>query len=140
LYPDQAICALLLSFVHLIAEAHLVHWACNPELVWKKIKFLKNILVYLRIIAHLTSLCTKAIKVYRTTMSEVHSKGFQECSHKKTKEGNKQLERRLFTWEVPNPNVISPRFPHHRSSPPPTSHTQSCVPIGKHPRPWASIV
>jgi hypothetical protein len=29
---------LLLPLVHLVVEAHLVHWACNPEPIWKKIK------------------------------------------------------------------------------------------------------
>jgi len=69
----------------------------------------------------------------------MRSEGFQECPHIKAKEGNKQLEQGLFTWEVPNPNVVSPHFPHphHRSSPPPTSHTESRIPIGQHPGPWA---
>jgi hypothetical protein len=77
-----------------------------------------------------------------TTTTEVHSEGFQECPHRKAKEGNKQQERGLFTREVPNPNAVSPRFPHHhhRPSPPPTGHTESSVPIGQHPGPWASTV
>ncbi len=41
LHPDRAICALLLPLVHLVTEAHLVHWACNPEPVQKKINKLR---------------------------------------------------------------------------------------------------
>jgi len=70
--------------------------------------FGKKLNKFLRIIAHLTSLCTKAVKVYKTTTTKVRSEGLQKCPHIKTKEGNKQLERGLFTQEVPNPNDVSP--------------------------------
>jgi len=74
--------------------------------------------------------------------TKVRFEGFQECPHIKAKEGNKQLKRGLFTREVPNPKVVSPCFPHHHHcpSPPPIAHTESRVPIGQHPRPWASTI